>query len=207
MVLGCGDSNSELSQSLNGEGARPDTHSRDPPKSWQEGDFLTRWRIHGTGIITVYIYICIYQDLVDFLSPCMVYTNILVFFFVIFYGLYHGIHHHETNHHLGEDLWRNFCHPHRLPFANPSIWLIPSGQCIATSAEVTPNGGLVRKSTQNSLNSGLGIILICPDVGKLYHTWSLWVWTDSGWKEVRLEGSGLPETFYLCERKVCFSSV
>ena len=26
-------------------------------------------------------------------------------------------------------------------------------------------------------------------------------------KEVRLDGSDLPETCYLCERKVCFSSV
>ena len=40
----------------------------------------------------------------------------------------------------------------------------PSGQIIATSAEVTPNGGLVRESPQNPLNSGLGIIVICPDV-------------------------------------------
>ena len=38
-----------------------------------------------------------------------------------------------------------------------------SGQIIATSAEVTPNGGLVRKSNQNPLNSGLGMIVICPD--------------------------------------------
>ena len=38
-----------------------------------------------------------------------------------------------------------------------------SGQIIATSAEVTLNGGLVRELPQNPLNSGLGIILICPD--------------------------------------------
>ncbi len=38
-----------------------------------------------------------------------------------------------------------------------------SGQIIATSAEVTPNGGLVRESSHNPLNSGLGIIVICPD--------------------------------------------
>ena len=38
-----------------------------------------------------------------------------------------------------------------------------SGQIITTSAEVTLNGGLVRESPQNPLNSGLGIILICPD--------------------------------------------
>ena len=38
-----------------------------------------------------------------------------------------------------------------------------SGQTIATSAEVTPNGGLVMESP-NPLNSGLGIILICPDL-------------------------------------------
>ena len=30
-------------------------------------------------------------------------------------------------------------------------------------AEVTPNGGVVRESPQNPLNSGLGIILICPE--------------------------------------------
>ena len=38
-----------------------------------------------------------------------------------------------------------------------------SGQIITTSAEVTLNGGLVRELPQNPLNSGLGIILICPD--------------------------------------------
>ena len=49
-------------------------------------------------------------------------------------------------------------------------WVYPpgkdhiSGQIIATSAEVTPNGGLVRESPQNPLNSGLGIIIICPDI-------------------------------------------
>ena len=41
---------------------------------------------------------------------------------------------------------------------------ICSGQFIATSAEVTLNGGLVRKCPPNPLNSGLGIILICPDL-------------------------------------------
>ena len=40
---------------------------------------------------------------------------------------------------------------------------IGSGQIITTSAEVTLNGGLIRKLPQNPLNSGLGIILICPD--------------------------------------------
>ena len=39
---------------------------------------------------------------------------------------------------------------------------VGSGQIITTSAEVTPNGGLVRESPQNPLNSGLGIIVICP---------------------------------------------
>ena len=38
-----------------------------------------------------------------------------------------------------------------------------SGQIITTSAEVTLNGGLVRESPPNPLNSGLGIILIWPD--------------------------------------------
>ena len=40
---------------------------------------------------------------------------------------------------------------------------IRSGQIITTSAEVTLNGGLIRELPQNPLNSGLGIILICPD--------------------------------------------
>ena len=39
-----------------------------------------------------------------------------------------------------------------------------SGQIITTSAEVTLNGGLIRELPQNPLNSGLGIILICPDI-------------------------------------------
>ena len=38
-----------------------------------------------------------------------------------------------------------------------------SGQIITTSAEVTLNCGFVRESPQNPLNSGLGIILICPE--------------------------------------------
>ena len=38
-----------------------------------------------------------------------------------------------------------------------------SGQIITTSPEVTLNGGLIRELPQNPLNSGLGIILICPD--------------------------------------------
>ena len=42
--------------------------------------------------------------------------------------------------------------------------LDPSGQIITTSAEVTLNGGLIRELPQNPLNSGLGIILICPDI-------------------------------------------
>ena len=43
-----------------------------------------------------------------------------------------------------------------------------SGQIIATSAEVTPNGGLVRKSSPKSRkHSGLGIIVICPEFKKI----------------------------------------
>ena len=38
-----------------------------------------------------------------------------------------------------------------------------SGQIITTSAEVTLNGGLIRELPPNPLNSGLGIILICPE--------------------------------------------
>ena len=37
------------------------------------------------------------------------------------------------------------------------------GQIIATSAEVTPQCSLVGESSQNSLNSGLGIILLGPE--------------------------------------------
>ena len=46
-----------------------------------------------------------------------------------------------------------------------------SGQIITTSAEVTLNGGLIRELPQNPLNSGLGIILICPDIsnGRFNH--------------------------------------
>ena len=51
--------------------------------------------------------------------------------------------------------------PH-LP-GNQYIYIYISGQIMMTSAEVTLNGGLVRESPQNALNSGLGIILICPD--------------------------------------------
>ncbi len=40
-----------------------------------------------------------------------------------------------------------------------------AGQIITTSAEVTLNGGLIRELPQNPPNSGLGIILICPDDG------------------------------------------
>ena len=43
------------------------------------------------------------------------------------------------------------------------VELYSSGQIITTSAEVTLNGGLIRELPQNPLNSGLGIILICPD--------------------------------------------
>ena len=44
-----------------------------------------------------------------------------------------------------------------------------SGQIITTSAEVTLNGGLIRELPQNPLNSGWGIILICPD---FYWSWT-----------------------------------
>ena len=38
-----------------------------------------------------------------------------------------------------------------------------AGQMIATSAEVTPSGGLVREYPQNAFNLGLGNIEICPE--------------------------------------------
>ena len=49
------------------------------------------------------------------------------------------------------------------------IYLHEAGQIIATSAEVTPNGGLVRESSHNPLNSGLGIIVICLDEGSFFN--------------------------------------
>ena len=41
---------------------------------------------------------------------------------------------------------------------------IYSEQIIATSAKATPNGGVVREFPPNPLNSGLGTIVICPDI-------------------------------------------
>ena len=46
-----------------------------------------------------------------------------------------------------------------IPVSTPPR--LTSGQIITNSAEVTLNGGLVRESPPNPLNSGLGIILIC----------------------------------------------
>ena len=46
---------------------------------------------------------------------------------------------------------------------------------ITTPAEVSPIRGLVRESSQNALNSGLGIIVICPDS---------WLWIMSISKNV-----------------------
>ena len=40
---------------------------------------------------------------------------------------------------------------------------IGSRQIIATSNDLTPNGGLVREFPQNPINSCLGIIVLCPD--------------------------------------------
>ena len=68
-----------------------------------------------------------------------------------------------------------------------------SGQIITTSAEVTLNGGLIRELPQNPLNSGLGIILICPDeyfgsgyiprIGSTTTWMSRWKWTDQWWSD------------------------
>ena len=55
-----------------------------------------------------------------------------------------------------------------------SNWRFHSfGEIITTSAEVTLNGGLVRASPQNPLNSGRGIILICPDSWLTMISWDL----------------------------------
>ncbi len=47
-----------------------------------------------------------------------------------------------------------------------------SGQIITTSADVTLNGGLIRELPPNPLNSGLGIILICPEGCKSSEMWT-----------------------------------
>ena len=63
---------------------------------------------------------------------------------------------------------------HRLKFAftrgyaivprRASYFISNYLRIIATSAEVTPNGRLVRESPQNPLNSGLGTIIICLEL-------------------------------------------
>ena len=58
-----------------------------------------------------------------------------------------------------------------------------SGQIITTSAEVTPNGGLERESPPNPLNSGLGIIVICPDVMT-----PIWVFPKNRGKTPKMDG-------------------
>ena len=40
-----------------------------------------------------------------------------------------------------------------------------AGKIITTSAEVTFNSGLVRDSLPNPLDSGLVLIVVCPDIG------------------------------------------
>ncbi len=64
------------------------------------------------------------------------------------------------------------------------FWRHIPGQIITTSAEVTLNGGLVRESPQNPLNSGLGIILICPEysVKNIFLTFYIWS-IYNGWVE------------------------
>ncbi len=49
------------------------------------------------------------------------------------------------------------------------------GQIIATSVVVNPQCSLVGESSQNSLNSGLRIILICPDKLKLKLVCLTWI--------------------------------
>ncbi len=56
-----------------------------------------------------------------------------------------------------------FLAPENRPSQKETIVFQPSGQIITTSPEVTLNGGLIRELPQNPLNSGLGIILICPE--------------------------------------------
>ena len=68
-----------------------------------------------------------------------------------------------------------------------------SGQSIATSAEVTLNGGLVRESPKNAFNSGLGIIVIWPDYSASgtppkFDSSPL---KNAGWKMTFLLGFGL----------------
>ena len=58
---------------------------------------------------------------------------------------------------------------------NLALLSIIAGQIITTSAEVTLTGGLLGESSQNTLNSGLGIILICPDYSGWLKTGSLYL--------------------------------
>ena len=61
------------------------------------------------------------------------------------------------------------------------IWKIGeiSGPII-TSADVTLNGGLIRELPQNPLNSGLGIILICPEIW-LHSPQAYWKYYQNQW--------------------------
>ena len=54
--------------------------------------------------------------------------------------------------------WSSPCYPKKKSWVNYSD----------QTAEVTPNDGFVRESFQNPLNSGSGIILICPDWTSLH---------------------------------------
>ena len=61
-------------------------------------------------------------------------------------------------HHGRDDLLAAWA-PSRRIVGGSNFW-----QIITTSAEVTLNGGLIRELPQNPLNSGLGIMLICPEI-------------------------------------------
>ena len=79
-----------------------------------------------------------------------------------------------TNERFG-DFFRfyHWIHYHFSPSFGRNIFVIFPGQIITTSAEVTLNGGLIRELPQNPLNSGLGIILICPDLRRLFRVFFL----------------------------------
>ena len=93
-----------------------------------------------------------------------------------------------------------------------------SGQIITTSAEVTLDGGLVRESHQYPLNSGLGIILICPEIfflqkafkstqGLVWFLCASWVdWDNSGSWDSQGGSGGSLGCFFLVNQWQLFAA-
>ena len=120
-----------------------------------------------------YVCICIVLCKSIHMLLCTWY-NLYIFVFIWRYHSYHYsscYHHYCITHPQKISLpKKHFSSSHPFPTNETelgAIISIPSGQIITTSAEVTLNGGLVRESPQNPLNSGLGkfrnYTTICPD--------------------------------------------